>query len=255
MSAPSETPHVLFEDDRWLVLHKPAWMATTSPDANEATLAQWARAHVVDAEMVHPTSRLDVGVTGVCVFALTKAVNREVLEARERGDYRRTYLALVAVTKDVAAAEPGSSGAWEASIAVHPRDPKRRVAVVPGKKARGPIVEARTEWRAIDALDEVALLALLPKTGRTHQLRVHAAAAGMPLLGDAAYGGPRRMTRADGTVVGMARPALHCARVHIALRRTRALTAHSPVPADLRDVWRALGGRDEAWELGDAIRA
>lgn len=246
-----EEPRVLAHDARWLVLDKPAWLATTSPDASEPTLARWARRYASGAEIVHPTSRLDVGVTGICVFALTREANEAQLAARAAGTYSRTYVALVGMTT---AAKPGASGDWEQSIAVHPRDPRLRAVVEPGRKPRPPVMEARTEWRIVEVTSNVALLALRPRTGRTHQLRVHAAAAGMALLGDAAYGGLRRVTLADGTVIGLRRPALHCARVRIdCAGDIGTLDVAAAVPADLRDPWRALGGRVDAWDdaLGD----
>ncbi|MCC7540853.1 MAG: RNA pseudouridine synthase [Deltaproteobacteria bacterium] len=265
-----EEPRVLAHDARWLVLDKPAWLATTSPDASEPTLARWARRYASGAEIVHPTSRLDVGVTGICVFALTREANEAQLAARAAGTYSRTYVALAGMTTtanppprpiDARPLSPqrgerqgegptsGASGAWEQSIAVHPRDPRLRAVVEPGRKPRPPVMEARTEWRIVEVTSGVALLALRPRTGRTHQLRVHAAAAGMALLGDAAYGGLRRVTLADGTVIGLRRPALHCARVRIdCAGDIGTLDVAAAVPADLRDPWRALGGRDDAWD-------
>jgi len=87
------------------------------------------------------------------------------------------------------------------------------------------------------------LLALTPVTGRTHQLRVHAARAGSPLLGDPRYGGARRVTRGDGVVVAAARTMLHCAEVTLDLDGGGApLRLRSPAPPDLARVWADLGG-------------
>jgi 23S rRNA pseudouridine955/2504/2580 synthase/23S rRNA pseudouridine1911/1915/1917 synthase len=95
-------------------------------------------------------------------------------------------------------------------------------------------------------LPTAALLLLSPLTGRTHQLRVHAARAGVPLLGDRHYGGPVKVTLPDGRVVRAGRVMLHCARVRLPKIAPTAeperLTLDAPIPADFRAVWLALGG-------------
>jgi hypothetical protein len=98
----------------------------------------------------------------------------------------------------------------------------------------------------VAAVDGAALLLLFPQTGRTHQLRVHAAHAGVPLLGDTLYGGPKRIVRPDGRVLTSRRVMLHCAEVTIPdpSRSEPTLTFHSPLPHDMRQIWRALGGRE-----------
>jgi 23S rRNA-/tRNA-specific pseudouridylate synthase len=90
------------------------------------------------------------------------------------------------------------------------------------------------------------MLALEPVTGRTHQLRVHAAHANLPLLGDRSYGGPMRETMSDGRVLRFDRIALHAARV--ALRGDESLILSAPVPVRLRAWWDALGGDPSAWD-------
>jgi 23S rRNA pseudouridine955/2504/2580 synthase/23S rRNA pseudouridine1911/1915/1917 synthase len=98
-----------------------------------------------------------------------------------------------------------------------------------------------------------ALLALEPVTGRTHQLRVHAAHAGAPLLGDRVYGGPSRVTLASGSVVVFDRIALHAARVRVPRADGSMLEVGAPVPPLLREWWQKGGGNDDAWDraLGD----
>ncbi len=97
--------------------------------------------------------------------------------------------------------------------------------------------------------DGPALLALAPLTGRTHQIRVHAAHAGAPLVGDRAYGGPMRMTGPSGHVLEPRRIALHAARVVVPDEGGRPLLLASPVPSALGDLWSNLGGDPAAWEL------
>ncbi|MGH7298021.1 MAG: RluA family pseudouridine synthase, partial [Polyangiaceae bacterium] len=85
-------------------------------------------------------------------------------------------------------------------------------------------------------------------TGRTNQIRVHAAHAGAPLLGDRAYGGPVRVTLPSGKVLQPARIALHAARVVVPAPDGSPLVVVSPVPPALAELWSALGGDPSAWE-------
>ncbi|HKO53979.1 MAG TPA: pseudouridine synthase, partial [Polyangiaceae bacterium] len=92
----------------------------------------------------------------------------------------------------------------------------------------------------------LSLLALAPLTGRTHQLRVHCAAHGLPLLGDRAYGGASRFTSDSGAVTALDRIALHAAWVELPL--SAPFRVESPTPAFLLDIWRAFAGDSAAFE-------
>src|SRR5690606_23370558 len=139
-------------------------------------------------------------------FARTERATHALLEARRAGAYERTYLALVGGVPDEA------SGRWTWTIAIDPRDVTRRIALREGERGER-AQEASSRWeRRADAAG-CAALALFPETGRTHQLRVHCAAAGLPILGDTTYGGAPRVVLADGRVISARRVMLHCARV------------------------------------------
>jgi hypothetical protein len=87
------------------------------------------------------------------------------------------------------------------------------------------------------------LLRLMPMTGRTHQLRAHAARAGSPLFGDPAYGGKRREVMPDGTVVTARRVMLHCARLSFPSPSGGAQQQfEAPARSDMQKIWIALGG-------------
>jgi len=90
------------------------------------------------------------------------------------------------------------------------------------------------------------LLALAPLTGRTHQLRVHCTAHGLPLLGDRAYGGASRFISDSGAVTALDRIALHAAWVELPL--SAPFRIESPTPAFLLDIWRAFAGDAAALE-------
>jgi len=228
---------VVHRDRELLVLEKPAGLPTTSPDDGPSLVAL---AHELDpsAPRLHPTSRLDSDVTGLVTFARTARATRALTEARASGRYARCYVALVAGV----VAEAG--GTWTDAIGLDPRDARRRVAVAEG--ARGARVQvAATAWERRSSAGGVSAIHARPRTGRTHQIRVHAAHAGLPIFGDTAYGGPSRVVLADGRVVTARRVLLHCARLRLPdVERggDAVLELESPLPEDLVKVWGALGG-------------
>lgn len=233
---------VLHRDSELLVLFKPSGLATTSP-TGENCLTEYARVLDPDASKLHASSRLDAEVTGAVTFARTPSAIAGLTSARKEGRYERFYLGLAA-----RAPEPGQ-GEWSWAIDHDPRDPRRRIALPHAKPGQG--VAAQTVYRSLSAQPSAALLLLLPQTGRTHQLRVHAAQAGVPLLGDRHYGGEAQRVLGDGRVLRAARVMLHCARVRLpdlAGRTAGKLTVDAPVPDDFRSLWLQLGGAAELLE-------
>jgi 23S rRNA pseudouridine1911/1915/1917 synthase len=234
--------HVLAQTDDLLAVEKPAGMPTIADHAGcaHALVAAAARSIGIDAARLHPTSRLDRDVSGVVVFALTKNAAERLTRARAAGTYDRRYVALATRTPDP------KDGVWDAPIG-RAKNPRLRAAH--GRDA----VPAESRYATCGVSPGgVALLAVAPATGRTHQIRVHASRAGTPLIGDAAYGGPTRVTLANGRVLEPRRVALHAARVVVPNARGEALVAISPVPVELTDLWSALGGLPAAWELATA---
>lgn len=228
---------ILLHADDLIAADKPAGIPTI-PDhagASHALVALVARALAIDVSRLHPTSRLDRDVSGVVVFALSAAARGRLADARERGVYDRRYVALATKAPDP------DRGAWDFPIG-RARDPRLRVVA-----GRDP-VHARTRYAVVARSSREALLAVSPVTGRTHQIRVHASHVGAPLLGDRAYGGPVRVTLATGRVLQPARIALHAARVVVPAADGSPLVAVSPVPAELAELWSALGGDAGAWE-------
>ena len=232
-------PRVLARTDDMVAVDKPAGVPTI-PDhggAAHSLVALVAKLLGVDAARVHPTSRLDRDVSGVVVLALTKAAAERLSAARVRGTYERRYVA-------IAARPPATDrGTWDAPVG---RGPDPRLRVVGGRDA----VEARTRYAVCARTPGgYAMLAVAPVTGRTHQIRVHAAHAGAPLVGDRAYGGPARVTLPTGRVLEPRRIALHAARVVVPDASGSPVVAVAPVPAELEGLWSALGGEASAWDL------
>ncbi len=230
---------VAYEDDHLVVVVKPSGIATTAP-AGGASLTRALERKRRGA--LHPTSRLDAEVTGLVTYAKTKRAIAALREARAEGRYGRGYLALA-----TSAPEP-AEGVWEASIAIDPRDASKRVALPSGGSGQR-VQHARTTYRVRACAEQGVALWLTPHTGRTHQLRVHAAHVGSPLLGDVRYGGPKRVVRPDGRVLGARRVMLHCAWLRLPRAEGGApLELGCPVPADFADLWSSLGGDPAALE-------
>lgn len=226
---PEPEPEILYHDEHLLIVDKPPGLPTTAPGPNDASLTRWVERRLTVSP--HPTSRLDAPVSGVVTLALTRTANRRLLQARREGSYERVYLGVT--LEDL---EP-AQGAWDWPISLDPRNAKLRIAGT-GRAQR----EARTCYEVAARTDHASLLRLRPRTGRTHQLRVHAARAGAALFGDYAYGGPRRKTLPDGRVVTARRVMLHCVRVSFPWPHGEPRRFEAPVPADMQRVWAALGG-------------
>ena len=228
-------PEILYRDEDLIVVNKPAGLPTTSPSSTEPSLVRWV-AERAPGLFTHPTSRLDSPVTGLVTFALNKQANQQLLDARRRGEYERQYVGVTLHRPET------PRGRWTWPISIDPRSAKRRVAG-PGRGAR----DACTEFAVHARTPLAALLRLTPRTGRTHQLRVHAAKAGAPLFGDHAYGGERRLSLADGSVVTARRVMLHCARVGFPWG-SGFLRQMAPIPSDMERIWTALGGSASDFE-------
>jgi 23S rRNA pseudouridine1911/1915/1917 synthase len=179
--------------------------------------------------------RLDRDTSGCLVVARTEAA-LAALQAQWKGrTVEKVYLALCHGALAV-------QGRLDTPYGRHPRDRTRYTSR--GAHAR----RAVTAWRTLEAFGAGASLAEIAlHTGRTHQIRVHLAEAGHPLLADATYGGTRREARlpADSPVrraaEAIGRQALHAARLAFDHPRTgRRMTVEAPLPADFRRALAAL---------------
>jgi 23S rRNA-/tRNA-specific pseudouridylate synthase len=235
---------IAYRDDDLLIVVKPAGIATTSPDGRDC-LVELVRALDPDAPRLHATSRLDAEVTGLVTFARTTRAIEALLEARKAGAYGRCYVALAPH------APMPPAGNWSAAIAHDLRDKRLRTTQGSARASADDVRTASTDYATAATLSLGAALHLRPRTGRTHQLRVHCAAAGLPLLGDTQYGGVARVTSPNGRVVAARRVMLHCALLslpRIAANGSEHIVVRAPVPADMSATWSALGGDVSALE-------
>jgi 23S rRNA pseudouridine1911/1915/1917 synthase len=170
--------------------------------------------------LVHPHDR---GTSGVLVAAKHDAAHRALAAQFHDHTIERVYFALVrGVPRE-------DAGRLDLPIGRHLRDRKRMS--VAARVAR----DAHTAWRVAQRFpnSDRSWLEVRPETGRTHQIRVHLAAAGLPIVGDPVYG--RRNRTPDETL--LARPALHAQRLGFTHPRSGArLHFEAPPPADLADL-------------------
>lgn len=207
---------VLWEDEHMLVVNKPAGMTAHAsnflPDTpTVAGALAWSRG----AEFIfHPVSRLDKGTTGLMVIAKSGYVHDLLRRSLHTPDFRREYRA-VCVGRPVP-----DKGTIDAPIG---RDTRSAVA----RMVRPDGSPAVSHYQVLKTQGAFSLLRLRPETGRTHQLRVHMASIGCPLVGDWLYGVE------NPTLIS--RPALHSAALALVHPVTRELISVSaPIPDDMQ---------------------
>ncbi len=249
---PSAALRILGEYRGLLFVDKPAGLQT-EPDVrtSDTLLSRLAAQLGEPAARLHALSRLDTGVSGVVTLGLSSEARRLVEAWRESGRFTRRYVALASGTPG--RAEPAGdprAGTWSESIG----RAAGSLRATFGRNAE----PAQTDYARVESSPvqervqptEVHLLALGPRTGRTHQLRVHCAAHALPLLGDRAYGGASRLILASGAVQALDRIALHAAWVELPL--AEPLRFEAATPPFLLDVWAHFGGSAAAFETARA---
>lgn len=164
--------------------------------------------------------RLDAGTTGLMLVARSQRAYEALVGLLSRREVTRKYLAIAwgAFERNI--------GIIDAPIGRDHRDPTKMAVVVDGKPAR----THYAVQRAFTVPQPCALVECSLETGRTHQIRVHLASIGHPVVGDAVYGGAR-------SVLSAPRPMLHACRLELVHPFTgEALAFEVPLPADLTEV-------------------
>ncbi len=209
---------IVYEDSHLLILNKPAPLAVipSSLSPGEPTLASGLASYLGESFSFHPVNRLDRGTTGLMVVAKSGFIHDRLRRALHGCGFFRQYQAICAGTP-----QP-PSGAVELPIG-------RASGSAIQRQVRPDGQAAYTDYRVLSAGGGFSLVELTPRTGRTHQLRVHMAALGCPLAGDWLYG----METPDL----IARPALHAARLELTHPVTgEPLSFTAPLPEDMTTV-------------------
>ncbi len=191
---PQEPLQILHADHEIVVVDKPAGLLSVPGRGAHLADCLLARVQAVfpEALLVH---RLDRDTSGVMVFALTAPAQRNLGLQFERRKTRKTYVARVA-----GRLEPRSGTVELPLIVDWPNRPRQKVCFETGKPAL-------TEWRVQRREEGETRVKLMPKTGRSHQLRVHMAELGHPILGDPFY--------AEGAARDWPRMMLHSEELRI----------------------------------------
>ena len=204
---------ILYEDGEALVIDKPAGLPVDRPRRGGQCLDDFLDQLKLGFQRrpvaVH---RLDTDTSGCLLLARNPKALKRFNMAFEEKVVAKTYLGILAGVPDQ------TEGRIELALAKI-SSAEKGWRMIPAKKGK----PSATEWRVLDVQDGRALIEFRPETGRTHQIRVHAASGiGIPLAGDPVYG--------DGTTAP--RTMLHASAIGMPREGKTAITAASPMPAD-----------------------
>jgi 23S rRNA pseudouridine1911/1915/1917 synthase len=235
------TLSILYEDPSLIVIDKPPGRVVHPAYGNPSgTVVNALLYHCKDLSGINGVlrpgivHRLDKDTSGVMVVAKEDEAYQSLTKQFKDRAVKKTYLAIAYGTFGQ------EEGSIDAAIGRHPTQRKRMSTRT--RKGRPAI----TRWRVLERLDGFTLLELFPQTGRTHQIRVHLASIGHPILGDPLYGRKGRSgTIQDAVLKGfverMGRQALHAQRLSFIHPKTgEPVEFVSPLPDDMRDVLECL---------------
>jgi 23S rRNA pseudouridine1911/1915/1917 synthase len=215
---------VLYEDDDVMAINKPAGMVVHPSFRNvSGTVLNGVLWRLRNRKDVRPglVSRLDKDTSGVVVIALSPGVHARIQRDTRAGRVTKQYLAIVR------GAPRPAEGAITLPLAHDPADRRRIVISEDG-------VPSETRYRVVSTHETYSLMQCELITGRTHQIRVHLAARGWPIVGDSTYGSP------DPSI---ARQALHAWRMTLPHPQSgERLTFEAPMPRDMEMLLRGPEG-------------
>lgn len=220
-----EPSRVLYEDKDLLVYNKPAGIAS-----DEMGISQVVHQYIPHAELVH---RLDKDTTGALLFAKSKPILNAMIQSFQKQTINKVYLAIVdGIPKS-------TSGNIENYLGkLHDYEGQTIWGEVPKNKG----VLAKTDWRLEGTAEGASLLMCYPKTGRTHQIRVHLFEMGHPILGDYQY------AREFKSNYRPLRYLLHAWQLSFMHPATEALIeVTAPIPHDFPEAWKSLSGKHNRW--------
>jgi len=230
---------IVFEDEHLLVVDKPAGLVVHPAAGNlDGTLVNALLHHcggslsgiggVARPGIVH---RIDKDTSGLLVVAKSDVAHEGLAKQFAAHSIDRRYLAIVnAVPK-------AKEGTVDAPLARSSAN-RKKIAVVEGSRGK----RAVTHWKRLAVLRDAALVECRLETGRTHQVRVHLASIGHPLVGDPVYGRSGKTHTKILKELEFHRQALHAAELGFTHPVTkRGLSFSSPMPSDMQELFNALG--------------
>ena len=194
LEAISKKLKVVFEDDHFLILDKPAGVASIPSVNHSNTMANYVKAYYIDSgyenHQVHIVTRLDKDTSGLMLFAKHGYAHARLDKQLQKRAIEKRYLALVK-----------GDGLLEKEGEIIAPIARDEDSIITRRVAKGGKY-AHTSYKVIEQFGNIYLVDIHLHTGRTHQIRVHFSHIGFPLLGDDLYGG--------SLTEGISRQALHC---------------------------------------------
>lgn len=237
---------IIYEDDNVVAINKPVGVMT-HPDgvSKDETVSEWFGTRYPDARHVGETQRLvdgteversgvvhrlDRETSGVLVLAKNEETHTLLKEAFQNREIEKTYIAFVyGVPKE-------QKGSIDFAIGRSRKDFRLRSAQ---PKAKGTMREALTLYEVIADTGSHAIMKVIPKTGRTHQIRVHLKAIHHPIVGDPLYAPKRPLD------LGFNRLGLHALKLDIPLIGGGRKTIYAPLPEALQSALQKFEGAEE----------
>jgi len=225
---------IIYEDDDMVIVNKPAGMIVhPGSGVSSSTLVNAIVFHYSEISSVGERNRpgivhrLDKETSGVMVIARNELSYEKLVDQFKSRKVKKEYIAIIC------GGPSRESGEFYSYLGRHTNN---RIKISSNTTSGK---EARTEWIVVSRYGELTLIKAFPRTGRTHQIRVHFSEAGLPLLGDRLYGGKKNSGLADE--MKLKRHALHASRISFIHPRTGNLVEYyAPIPDDLAGVIKIL---------------
>ncbi|HEX2604216.1 MAG TPA: RluA family pseudouridine synthase, partial [Oxalicibacterium sp.] len=224
---------ILFEDNHLLVIDKPAGVAVHGGSGVSYGVIEQLRASRPDAKFLELVHRLDRDTSGVLMLAKKRSALTNLHEQIRDGEPDKRYLVLV-------------HGDWQ-NARQHIKLPLHKYTTPEGERrvrVQSEGMPSHTVFNLIRRYGEFALLEAELKTGRTHQIRVHLASSGFPILGDDKYGDfalNRNLQKADGERTALKRMFLHAYQLSFVHPDTgKTMTLKAPLPAECERFLKSL---------------
>ena len=227
---------ILFEDEHLIVVNKPAGMVVhPAPGHYTGTLVHALLYHcdtlagIGGVERPGIVHRLDKDTTGAIVVAKSDRVHQDLQAQIKAKTARREYWGIIYGSFST------DTGKIELPVGRHPSERKKMAVVSTQKGAK----DAVTHWKVLERIGNYSLVKFLLETGRTHQIRVHCAHGGHPLVGDATYGSNRSLK------VNLSGQALHARQLTLIHPISGAtIQAIAPLPAEFVKLLQVLRNRN-----------
>jgi RluA family pseudouridine synthase len=233
---------IVFEDDGLLIVDKPQGLATAPGEKNDLCALIFSQRP--ELKIVHGyregegglLNRLDNETGGLVLFAKTDEAFNYYAARMKENRIVKTYLAVVVGT-------PGTqSGEIDLPIAHSLKSGKRMVIADEKRNFRGNALPAVTKWRLLDSQPPLSLLSVAITKGVRHQIRLHLASAGLPIVGDKLYnkkeGAGKTLATEDANGISVTHHFLYCTKVEF--RSLRGEETGVETAAPFRDGWKEL---------------